>query len=231
MLCEPYSIENCQKDVERFSYPSLDAYINTFNCSSVSKLLEHYIAHIMGGKVDEMQSVFDVHDCSKSWAKKVESRGISNLLNLSMSTHTGKGRFFTEEGFWEKVNGNDAYVVTNFNDLMKARTTPRMYLIPTSIVADIYKLGIIENGLISNNVSGKKRGQLCGVKRFNKIKLKDDWLTFVKTCEPKCLKPQMEDLFPYDVFKLDLTLEKPTYPSVDELIANCREKIILKNTR
>jgi len=222
MLNESYNDENIAHDIKRHHYASREQYRKYFNASSVSTDLEMQVAYILGGKKSEAQDPYDVYDITKSWAKRVEVRGMTDGVQFSASTDTGKGRSFSEKNLINKFDSNDAYIVSDFNDLIIFDKTPPLYMIPTDIVKSLYYRGVLGD---KASIQNSKKGEQPCSKAFGCSKKRKTENSKIPRFE-YCFK--FYHLFPYELFSLELGAKK-SYPSIDELIK--RATISLQNQR
>lgn len=122
----------------------IEEFLDTVNGSGTSPIAETVVAKLMGGKrVVGKQLAWDV----EVGETKVEVRNICNVSpSFAPSTATGKGRFFSEGDFLDKISKIDCYV---FVDLTKKfREPPRLFKIPADLILEYY-----EKGILSKNAS------------------------------------------------------------------------------
>ena len=131
----------CEIDVQQladvYGFP-VEVYVETVTGSSFSPTSEALVAELVGG--ERLVGKQEAHDVIAEHRKneKIEVRNIckTGYVHFCPSTALGKGRFFDEKAFFDKLNKIDSYV---FVDLRKRLTEPlTFYEIPVSKVRELY---------------------------------------------------------------------------------------------
>jgi hypothetical protein len=217
-----YSNEMINHEIERHGYIDREEYRKQFNASSVARSLEINIRKILDGKKDDHQSTFDIYDVKNSWAKTIEVRGITDTVCFSSSTNTGKGRFFSIKDFNKKINGNDAFVICDFNDLIIFDRQPRLYMIPTDIVKGLFNSKILTKEATMGNdwSNAKKISKGFGFRQGFSLNFGEDLTTYPN----HIFNMKFYHVFPYDTFKLTTNKNK-NYPNLSEIIKNAKIRL------
>ena len=118
---------------------SVEVYVETITGSTFADSSEAIVANLLGGyRLTGKQDAFDVIATHRKY-KKIEVRNIckSGYTFFCPSTCIGKGRFFTEKEFFEKLDDIDSFV---FCDLRKRLMEPlKFYEIPVWKVREMYE--------------------------------------------------------------------------------------------
>ena len=219
-----YSEEMIQQEIKRHGYKNKNEYRSQFNASSVSCSLEINVRNILDGEKDDHQSTFDLYNIKKSWANKVEVRGVTDNVNFSSSSNLGKGRYFSVDDFVKKVNGNDAFIICDFHDLILFNKTPRLYIIPTDLIKDLFYRNILQNNATLKNdwpkTNKNKLSKTFGFVRGKSPKLGENLVNY----PDEIFNLKFYHIFPYETFKLTTSTTKK-FPSTEEVVKNAKIRL------
>tara|TARA_Y100000296_G_scaffold80150_1_gene105119 strand:+ start:214 stop:831 length:618 start_codon:yes stop_codon:yes gene_type:complete len=183
-------------------------YWSAINGNSLSKISEHTIAQQVGGEVTSSQEEYDVITPSTHWASNIEVRNCFKKSSFAPSTSTGKGRFFEESAFQEKLEVCDSYVFIDLNPVRNLQP-PVAYEIPTSLVKELYEMGAL---------GAKAHIDFASRKQYNKGWNKKPMMRF-------------EELFPYKQFRFRPGCSIPPQYNAQDIYEAAIERINLKRNK
>ena len=108
------------------------------NANSLSTQSEYTVAGILEGEVEPSQKEWDVV-CSHG---NIEVRNMFKKACFAPSSSTGKGRYFEESLFLEKLDKVDFYIMIDLNPVREL-SQPQAYCIPSALIRDLYDKGVI----------------------------------------------------------------------------------------
>jgi len=117
---------------------SLETFIESVTGSTTSSILECAVADMLGGvRMGSKQLPYDVRATNRK-NKRIEVRNLCNsAASFAPSTAIGKGRFFEENLFYDKIGIIDSYVFCDLRDCL--RTPASLFEIDASEVLDMYE--------------------------------------------------------------------------------------------
>ena len=120
---------------------SAEEYIESVTGTTLSGISEQWVANKLNAKrILGEQLKWDVVAFHRL-RKKIEVRNICLTAEISFapSTARGKGRFFEESTFLDKLESIDSYVFVDLRD--RLRTNPKLYEISSDEVLVLYRSG------------------------------------------------------------------------------------------
>ena len=116
----------------------VEVYIETITGSTFAAQSEALVAQMLDGeRIVGRQYAYDVVAAHREY-KKIEVRNIckSGYTFFCPSTCIGKGRFFTEKEFFDKLNEIDSFVFVDMRERLMEPIT--FYEVPVSKVREMY---------------------------------------------------------------------------------------------
>ena len=102
---------NLKKLAEAFGFTGIN---QAFDFLNYGRIMGRVGEFWVDGKRQNENSPFDVNDIK---GKRVEVRSITNQVSFASSKEVGYGRSVTEEGFKQKLNSLDNYLLLDLRDL------------------------------------------------------------------------------------------------------------------
>ena len=178
-----------------------DEFVRNMNCNSMSAQAERTVARLVDGRTVLGQEAYDVIAGNDHWSSRIEVRNMKTRLSFAPSTATGKGRFFEESTFYDKLEKVDSYVVLDMNPIYDGGK-PLAYEIPAETVKGLYELEVL--GSAASCAFSKR-----------KVYRAASWRRLLR----------FEELFPYSTFKFEPNHAKKDYPTAKELRDDAIERI------